>query len=55
MEKAKSVEGLVQLPQIIISKSLEVIPKTLTLIEVDFVRIISDWRAKNANLEDKDK
>ena len=56
MEKAKSVEGLVQLPYIAIAKSLEVIPRTLTSnCGADVVRVLTDLRAKHDNLEDKDK
>ena len=56
MEKAKSIEGLVQLPYIAIAKALEVIPRTLTMnCGADVVRILTDLRAKHANMEDKEK
>ena len=55
-EKEKSIEGLVQLPYLAIAKTLEVIPRTLAQnCGADVMRILTDLRAKHANLEDKDK
>ena len=49
-EKAKSIEGLVQLPYLAVAKALEVIPRTLTQnCGADIMRILTDLRNKHEN------
>ena len=55
-EKAKSIEGLVQLPYLAVAKALEVIPRTLAQnCGADVMRILTDLRNKHENQEDKEK
>lgn len=56
MEKANSIEGLIQLPYKAIAKALEVIPRTLiNNCGGDVIRTITDLRARHADKENKDK
>lgn len=55
LEKANTIEGLVQLPYKAVARALEVIPRTLIQnCGGDVVRIITDLRARHATTENKD-
>ena len=55
-EKAKSIEGLIQLPYKAVASALECIPRTLAQnCGADVVRVITELRAKHANTSDPEK
>lgn len=56
LEKSKTIEGLMQLPYKAVAKALEVIPRTLAQnCGADVVKVITDLRAKHANLQDENR
>ncbi|MCQ2819199.1 MAG: T-complex protein 1 subunit gamma [archaeon] len=56
LEKSKEIEGILQMPYAAVARALEVIPRTLAQnCGADVVRVLTDLRAKHANLEDNDR